>query len=526
HASSPSCNGVLAGDDAWERWRVCSGCGRHFAIPARERLRLLLDPGTFVETDAVLRSLEPLRWADRQPGEEESPIDPVSEAVVTGAGRIGGAEAVVIALDNAYLGERLGPVAASKIARAIDRGAADGMPVIALCAAGGAPLGVAALGGWQTPKIAAAAGRLRQAGGALIGIMVHPASGAVWEALLAQSDLIAAEPDAALDLAPGVPGAAPRTVSARQLKEAGLIDALVERPRLGEWLSALLLTLAARAQQRQPAAILRSILQDRDRATPEPDPASLAGFEQVLFARHAGRPEASSLLHGMVSDWTECAGDRGGGGTGAVVAGFGLLAGTPVAAIATRAGARPDAATWKIVTRVLRMAGRWGMPVVVLIHAPADDDGADPLAEAAALSAAAEMLAVAARMPAPVVAVVTGEAGGAGTIALAAADRVLMLEHAVLTSAGRERHVMPGRPGPGAMNPSGLVGQSALSARECVRLGLVDQVAPEPSPAAHADPAAAAAMLADAISGVLAGLAAMPPRRLRSERAKRYRALG
>ena len=120
----PSCGVELTGTDAFETFRVCPGCHRHFPIPARERLRLLVDAESFRETNAALISLDPLVFRDLLPVPDRlaqaaerfgGPGGGVSEAVLTGMGAIGGREAVVVVLDHAFLGASIGPVAGEKI---------------------------------------------------------------------------------------------------------------------------------------------------------------------------------------------------------------------------------------------------------------------------------------------------------------------------------------------------------------------------------------------------------------------------
>jgi hypothetical protein len=118
----------------------------------------------------------------------------------------------------------------------------------------------------------------------------------------------------------------------------------------------------------------------------------------------------------------------------------------------------------------------------------------------------------------PVVSVVIGEAAGAAGVALAIGDRILMQEHAVYTvggAAGTDRR---------AAEP--LAASRTLTASECNRLGVTDGVIPEPFPAAHADPEAAARALSAAIATALTDLAGIGPRRLLDDRAAKLRTLG
>src|SRR5829696_7032539 len=150
----PSCGVELTGTNAFETYRVCPGCHRHFPIPGRERLRLLVDEESFRETNAALVSLDPLVFRDLLP-----------------------------------VPDRLAPAAGEKILLAMETAAARRLPLIALCTAGGARTQEGLLGLIQAPKIAAAAARLHRAGVPFVSVLAHPATGAAWTALANQADI-------------------------------------------------------------------------------------------------------------------------------------------------------------------------------------------------------------------------------------------------------------------------------------------------------------------------------------------------
>jgi acetyl-CoA carboxylase carboxyl transferase subunit beta len=522
----PTCGAGLAGDARWETWRVCPGCGRHFPLPAPERLRLLLDPGSFRETNAVLVSVDPLVWADRAPDAAPGAgID--GAAVVTGTGAIGGAEAVVVALDHAFLGGQIGPVAGEKIALAFDLAAARRLPLVLLCAAGVAARG-GALALWQAPKLAAAAARLHRAGIPVVGVLAHPTAGAVWGALLTQADVTLAEPGAGVEFGSGQPGppepgaglAGSQAARDAALLEIGALDGIVERSDLAATLARLLALFADRGD-------FRSLARERrhPRSVPEPAPRTLfPAWERAELVRHPERPGALALLRLIVTDWVELGGDRLSGDDPAIVCGLGRLAGAPLAVVAQRRDRPASAVAWRKAARLLRLAGHLELPTVALLDAPPEADA--PAAKAAArLAAVGALLGLVPLLPTPLVAAVVGESGGPGAAALAAGDRTLMLEHALLRTPGSERrgsgpapHDRPGEPL--------LAAAATLSARDALRLGLVDLVVAEPVPGAHADPDRTAVLLADALAAVLADLAAVAPRRLLEERNRRIRSLG
>ena len=521
----PSCGVELTGTDAFETFRVCPGCHRHFPIPARERLRLLLDEESFRETNAALVSLDPLVFRDLLPVPDRlaeaaervgGPSGGVSEAVLTGTGAIGGREAALVVLDHAYLGASIGPVAGEKILLAMETAAARRLPLVALCTAGGARTQEGLLGLIQAPKIAAAAARLHRAGVPFVSVLAHPATGAVWAALANQADIILAEPGARIG--PGGRHSGGETsATAAELLARGMLDDIVDRTHLRETLAMLLGLFADRGEYRPSPAGFGAGAAGVAAGEPIAARRKVAGWEEAGLARHARRPGARDYLARIVTEWIELHGDRAGSDDPAVIAGLGRIAGTPLAVIAGARGLPATAGAFRKAERVLRLAGHLELPVVTLVDTPGLDTSAaqDPAQTAAALAGTIGLLGL---LPVPVVSVVIGEAAGVAGVALGIGDRILMQEHAVYTVGGAE--------GTDRRAAEPLAASRTLTAFECLRLGVVDAVIPEPSPAAHADPEAASRALAAAIAAALTDLASVGPRRLLDSRAAKLRTLG
>lgn len=512
----PACGAELSGSSSFETYGICGNCQRHFPLPARERLRLLVDEDSFRETNAALVSLEPLVFRDLLPVAERAaeaaersslPGSGVSEAVLTGTGTIGGHTAVFIVLDHAFLGASIGPVAGEKILLAMEAAAQRRVPLVAICTAGGARSQEGLLGLLQAPKFAAAAAQMHRSGVPFVSVLAHPATGAVWSALADQADIILAEPGARVGL-----GSRPLddAESAESLLAGGMIDGIVSRPELRQTLTRLLGVFAGRGAFRPIYGEAVSAAS----ATDAPRPRA-AGWEEARLTHHPSRPGARAYLTRLVSDWVEIHGDRTSADAPGLVAGFGRLAGASIAVIALTGDGLADASAWRKAARVLRLAGHLELPVLVLLDAPAQGIDRTPAQTSAALSSMIALLGV---LPVPVISVITGEAAGTAGAAFAAGDRVLMQEHAVAAVASPDRGE---RPAPGPQSAP-----RALTAFECQQLGFVDAIIPEPSPAAHADPEQAARLLGSAVSAALVELGSIGPRRLLDDRARRLRVLG
>src|SRR3712207_1503559 len=182
-------------------------------------------------------------------------------------------------------------------------------------------------------------------------------------------------------------------------------------------------------------------LRDKAQKTLQATYAKLTPWQKTLVARHPDRPHAKDYIAALIEEWTPLAGDRAFADDAAVVGGLGRFRGLAVAVLGTEKGrdtdgrvrhnfgmARPEG--YRKARRIIQLAGRFGLPILSFV----DTAGAFPGIEAEArgqAEAIARSIEACLEAPVPFVATIIGEGGSGGAIALAAADRVLMLEHAV-----------------------------------------------------------------------------------------------
>lgn len=231
--------------------------GHHFPIGARERIAKLVDPASFVETDARIRSGDPLQFVDSatypariKKYEKESGLP---EAVITGVGSIHGIEVSLAVMDFRFCGGTLGSAAGEKITRAIERAITKKIPCIIFSTSGGARMQEGILSLMQMAKTSAALGRLAEAKLPYISVLTHPTTGGVSASFATLGDVILAEPGALIGFA------GPRVIkdttkqtlppgfqTSEFLLKHGLIDQIVSRLELRDRLRDLLLALHAR----------------------------------------------------------------------------------------------------------------------------------------------------------------------------------------------------------------------------------------------------------------------------------------
>lgn len=228
--------------------------GYHFPIGARARIAALFDADTFVETDATVRSADPLEFVDSQKYpdrikkyEKDSGLP---EAVITGSGEIHGIPVAVAVMDFRFCGGAMGSAAGEKITRAIELALKKKIPCIIFSASGGARMQEGIFSLMQMAKTSAALGRLSEAGLPYISVLTHPTMGGVTASFAVLGDVNIAEPGALIGFAGArvIKETTKQTLpagfqSAEFLLKHGLIDQIVNRLEMKDRLRDLLAAL-------------------------------------------------------------------------------------------------------------------------------------------------------------------------------------------------------------------------------------------------------------------------------------------
>jgi len=262
--------------------------------------------------------------------------------------------------------------------------------------------------------------------------------------------------------------------------------------------------------------------------------SNLSRWQQCLLARHSDRPYTLAYIHDIFSDFTELHGDRRFGDDPALVAGFARFDGEPVAVIGHQKGrdtaekvrrnfGMPRPEGYRKSLRIIKLAARFKRPIITFIDTPGAYPGIDA-EERGQAEAIADNLIEMARIPVPVIVVITGEGGSGGALALGMGDRVLMLEHAVYSVISPE--------GCAAIlwkdQAKAEVAAQALkpTSDDLEKLGVIDEILPEPHGGAHMDPGQMSSTIEDAIRRHLKQLKKLRVESLINRRYKKFRAMG
>ncbi|MBL8659119.1 MAG: acetyl-CoA carboxylase carboxyltransferase subunit alpha [Rhodospirillales bacterium] len=260
----------------------------------------------------------------------------------------------------------------------------------------------------------------------------------------------------------------------------------------------------------------------------------LSAWQKVQVARHFDRPHSRDYLTGLIDDFVALAGDKAFAEDPAMIGGIGRFRGRTVIVIGQEKGAdtedrirhnfgmaRPEG--YRKAQRLMRLADRFALPVITLVDTPGAYPGVDAEARGQA-EAIARSIDICLGLGVPIVSVVIGEGGSGGAIALAAADRVMMLEHAVYSVISPEGCAsILWRDGEQAKTAAQAMKMTAEDLKE---LGIIDRIVAEPLGGAHRAPELAVAAVGDALAEALDELAGRDADSLRQERRMKFLRMG
>lgn len=262
--------------------------------------------------------------------------------------------------------------------------------------------------------------------------------------------------------------------------------------------------------------------------------AGLTPWRKCQVARHPDRPHASDYVNALFTEFTPLAGDRNFADDHAVIGGLARFEDQPVMVIGHEKGtdtksriernfgmARPEG--YRKAIRLMQMAGRFGLPVITLVDTPGayPGKGAEERGQSEAIARSTETCL---QIPVPLMSVVIGEGGSGGAVAFATANKIAMLEHSIYSVISPEgcasilwKDAEKMREAAEALR---------LTADDLYKLGVVDQIVPEPLGGAHRDPDQTIQAVGKMIGKTLKDLSQMDPKDLIAERRKKFIEMG
>jgi acetyl-CoA carboxylase carboxyl transferase subunit beta len=431
---------------------------------------------------------------------------------------MGGLDVILCAMEYEFMGGSMGSVVGEKVTRAIETSTERRVPVVVFSSSGGARMQEGALSLMQMAKTSNALAELDETGLLTVTLVTDPTYGGVAASFATLSDVVVAEPGARMGFAG--PRVIEQTIrqqlpdgfqTAEFLRDHGLVDDVWERGELRARLARLLAVADRPASgwgdDEEDPVVRDSQLLDQ-----------LPAWDCVQLAREAGRPTTLEHIGYWLDGFVELHGDRAGEECPAIVGGIGTLDGLPVMVIGHQKGhttaelvgrnfGMPSPAGYRKAARLMRLAAKLRLPVVTLIDTPGAYPGLTA-EETGQSGAIAENLRLMGSLPVPVVAVVTGEGGSGGALALGVADRVLICANAtysVISPEGCAAILWKN-----AAEAAVAADELALDAASLLRLGVVDGVIPEPDGGGHLDTTALSDAVRRAVVAALRELRSAP----------------
>jgi acetyl-CoA carboxylase carboxyl transferase subunit beta len=491
-------------------------------------------PGALELIEAVLDRDSWRRWDEPI---DQAPADPayatalgkarertgLDEAVVTGEGRVHGRRVAVVACEFGFLAGSIGVAAADRLVRAVERATDERLPLLASPVSGGTRMQEGTMAFLQMVKISAAIGRHKANGNPYLVYLRNPTTGGVLASWGSLGHVTVAEPGALIGfLGPRVYEALygepfpPGVQTAENLREHGIVDAVVPPEAIAEVLDRALNVLAAPHEFAGEPADLAD----------EPV-AEVPAWESITRSRRPDRPGVRQLLRHTARDVVPLHGTGAGEAEPGLLLALARFGGAPCVVLGqdrTRQGAGSPLgpAGLREARRGMKLADELKLPLVTVI----DTAGAALSKEAEEGGLAGEIarsLADLVLLDAPTVCLMLGEGAGGGALALLPADRVVCAQHAWLSPLPPEgASAIIHRTVERAPEMAAAQGVRSLDLR---RAGIVDRVVAE-HPDAADEPAAYLARVARVLEHELTGLLRRDPRTRLAARLARYRRLG
>lgn len=542
YVKCPGCRRIIDLEQLEASHDVCPRCGHHMRLGARKRLEATVDASSFEEWDAELEATdilafpgytEKLERAQRSTGDKD--------AVICGRATIGGEPCAIFIMDGDFMMGSMGSVVGEKICRTFERAAELRLPVVGITVSGGARMQEGTTSLMQMAKVSGARARFAKTGLPYLVLLTDPTTGGVTASFAMEGDIILAEPGALIGFAG--PRVVEQTTHKRLpagfqrsefLLEHGFLDLIVERENVPATLSELLALHAGRIpaadaphvlpERHEPHTLLKKAGRKRRRSGNEAPSA----YDIVQAARSVEHPTALELIELGFDGFIELHGDRYFSDDPAIVGGIAWVGDQVFTVIGTERGrstkervarnfgsAHPEG--YRKAQRLMKEAERFGRPVLCLIDTAGAycGIGAEERGQGEAI---ASNLVVMSELETPIVSIVVGEGGSGGALALAVADRVLMLDNAAYSVVSPEgcASILWKTTDRAADAAEAL----ALTAPRLAELGIVDGTIT--SSGTHRE---LAERIIDRVAHELAGLASLKPDALVEVRQAKFRAM-
>ncbi len=538
----PKCGKELDKERVVKDKYICYECGSYFRVKTKNRIKMVTDSKTFEPWFEDMPYSNPLNTEGYEDKVKAAQVKTnLREAVTIGKALINGEPAVVGVCDARFLMSSMGYVVGEKIVKSVERATEEELPVFIFCCSGGARMQEGIVSLMQMAKTSAAIKKHSDAGLLYVPILTDPTTGGVTASFAMLGDIILGEPGALVGFAG--PRVIKQTIGqdlpagfqrSEFLVEHGIIDGIVTRDKLKDTMYRLIVTHKKRNgyanfnKNEEEKFDISEVLKERLTSDEPKTP-----WEKLKGARQMSRPSGLDYAKYICDDFTEIHGDRTMNDDRAIVGGIGHIDGQPVTVISQVKGASsaecmernfgmplPDG--YRKALRLMKQAEKFNRPIITFVNTPGAFCGLEA-EERGMGEAIARNLYEMSSLKVPVLAILIGEGGSGGALALAVGNQVWMLENATYSILSPEGYASI------LWKDSSRAEEAAevmkITAQDLKELGIIEQIIPEYGGADELSVPYIGAYLKKNIKEFLEKYSSMTPEEIAEDRYKRFRAM-
>ena len=533
-----ACKIDLNNSAKYRNFKICAECNFHFHIPAKERINLIIDRGTFKEINKNLSSnFEQIAQEELENYDEKIKSDQfrtgLNEAVVTGTAKINGEDIIIIALDFGFLGGSMGLIVGEKVALAYELASKKNLPAITIINSGGSRIQEGVISLMQMSKTVSSANLLKNSNIPMITILCNPSTGQTMSSFATISDIIIGEPGAKIGYS-----------SYRKLKNKNSDDSRKQYTSEEFLTNGFIDLVVSRDELKYKISVLISILKPKYsykskklKITKNKNIKFNNALESLKISRNIDRPKSSIYINNIFSEFIELHGDRIGNDDNSVIIGIGKIVNEPFVLVAqerrviTKSNNNVSRnynnkimpSGFRKANRALKLAEKFKIPCLCLVDAVYPELSLKSEYSGLAYSIS-ELLSNKLSLETPILSIIIGEGGSETALAFSIADSIMMQKNSIFTPLSPEEAAKI-RLGD-SRKVKEISNMMRFTSEDCLKLGIIDRVIDEPNEGSHQNHLESSKLLQEGIIEELSLIKNVYPKTLAKRRANKFRKMG
>ena len=533
-----ACKIDLNNSAKYRNFKICAECNFHFHIPAKERINLIIDRGTFKEINKNLSSnFEQIAQEELENYDEKIKSDQfrtgLNEAVVTGTAKINGEDIIIIALDFGFLGGSMGLIVGEKVALAYELASKKNLPAITIINSGGSRIQEGVISLMQMSKTVSSANLLKNSNIPMITILCNPSTGQTMSSFATISDIIIGEPGAKIGyssyrkLKNKNSDDSKKQYTSEEFLTNGIIDLVVSRDELKYKISVLISILKPKYSYKSKKL----------KITKNKNIKFNNALESLKISRNIDRPKSSIYINNIFSEFIELHGDRIGNDDNSVIIGIGKIVNEPFVLVAqerrviTKSNNNVSRnynnkimpSGFRKANRALKLAEKFKIPCLCLVDAVYPELSLKSEYSGLAYSIS-ELLSNKLSLETPILSIIIGEGGSETALAFSIADSIMMQKNSIFTPLSPEEAAKI-RLGD-SRKVKEISNMMRFTSEDCLKLGIIDRVIDEPNEGSHQNHLESSKLLQEGIIEELSLIKNVYPKTLAKRRANKFRKMG